>query len=161
MRHALAFLGLTVALAGALALSLVSSEPVATHGYSTLGHNLSTNNRDFRVNNNFSDTSANNNVTPHYNYPGQTGAVMAIWKGHSEWNSRGHGDGQGDPIGNNFIGLFDAGTFGQDRHGYVAPLIIYPTTMPPITVYAQVVTYDPNNLTIPLETTNVVSTRLF
>jgi hypothetical protein len=104
MRHVLAFLGLTVAFAGATALSLVSSEPVATHGYSTLGHNLSTNNRDFRVNNNFSDGTANNNVTPHYNYPGQTGAVMAIWKGHSEWNSRGHGDGAGDPVGNNFIG---------------------------------------------------------
>ena len=104
MRHALAFLGLLVALAMTTAVSLISSEPVATQGYSLLGHNLSTNNREFRVNNNFADTSANDNVVPHYNYPGQTGAIMAIWKGHSEWNSRGHGDGQGDPIGGNFIG---------------------------------------------------------
>ena len=36
--------------------------------------------RDFRLFNNFQDASANNNVTPHPQFPGYVGADMAVWK---------------------------------------------------------------------------------
>ena len=46
--------------------------------------------------NNFTDTQANNNITPHANFPGADGAEMAIWKGCIEWASLLHADGDGD-----------------------------------------------------------------
>lgn len=94
-----------LALAGAGAtFGLVASlsTPVASHGFSLLGHNLGNAQRDFRVFNNFSDSTANNNTTPHVNFPGHTGAVMAIWKGHSEWGSGPWaGNGLGDGVSSN------------------------------------------------------------
>ena len=53
--------------------------------------------RDFRVYNNFSDAQANDNTDPDLNFPGATGAVLAIWKACVEWSSELHGDGGGDP----------------------------------------------------------------
>ena len=52
----LAGLGLMAALAGSTALSLTATEPVPTRGFSLLGHSLTASNRDFRVNNNFTDS---------------------------------------------------------------------------------------------------------
>jgi hypothetical protein len=89
-----------VALAGlgaALGLLGVLSLPTSTAAFTTIGGSLSTAQRDFRVFNNFADATANNNVTPHVNFPGQTGAVMAIWKGQIEWASGPYaGNGLGD-----------------------------------------------------------------
>ncbi|MBT4465605.1 MAG: matrixin family metalloprotease, partial [Planctomycetes bacterium] len=65
-------------------------------GYSTIGGSLNLGQRDFRVHDNFSGSSANNNSTNHSNWPGYTGAELSIWKGGAEWNSRPHGDGSGD-----------------------------------------------------------------
>jgi hypothetical protein len=65
-------------------------------GYSTIGGSLNLGQRDFRVYDNFSGSPANNNTTNHSNWPGYTGAELAIWKGGAEWNSRAHGDGSGD-----------------------------------------------------------------
>ena len=65
-------------------------------GYSTIGGNLNLGQRDFRVHDNFNGANANNNATPHSNWPGYTGAELSIWKGGAEWNSRAHGDGTGD-----------------------------------------------------------------
>lgn len=65
-------------------------------GYSTIGGSLNLGQRDFRVHDNFNGSSANNNTTAHSNWPGYTGAELAIWKGGAEWNSRPHGDGSGD-----------------------------------------------------------------
>lgn len=65
-------------------------------GYSTIGGNLNLGQRDFRVYDNFNGSSANNNTTNNSNWPGYTGAELAIWKGGAEWNSRPHGDGSGD-----------------------------------------------------------------
>ena len=104
----LASLGLVAALMGTTAVSLITAEPVPAEGYSLLGHNLTVAKRDFRVNNNFADAAANNNTTPHVDYPGHTGAVMAIWKGHAEWGSDPHGTGGGDPVGGNVIGSGNA-----------------------------------------------------
>ena len=106
MNKILAGLGLVVAATGIASLSIVGSQPVSTDGFSLLSHSLGVNQRDFRVFNNFADVSANNNTTPHVNFPGATGATMAIWKGHVEWQSlpHGSGNGSGDPVGGNSLG---------------------------------------------------------
>jgi hypothetical protein len=66
-------------------------------GYSLIGGSLSTSQRDVRVFNNFTDTSANDNQIPDTQFPGHQGAVMAIWKAVVEWGSEIHGTGGGDP----------------------------------------------------------------
>jgi Matrixin/IPT/TIG domain len=89
--------------AAALAVSALSA-PVDTAAFDTLGGSLGQGQRDFRVFNNFSDASANNNTTPHANFPGATGAIMAIWKGHVEWGSEPYaGNGLGDGVSSNPI----------------------------------------------------------
>ena len=80
-------------LGGAALLVLPARESQA---FSRLGSNLSVNERDVRVLNNFSDASANDNTTPSSQFPGQTGAALALWKGVVEWGSQAHGNGTGD-----------------------------------------------------------------
>jgi len=80
----------------ALGTAAVMLSPEPSQGFALLGHQLNLNTRDFRVFNNFNDGSANNNTTPHVDYPGATGAVMAIWKACVEWGSAPHGTGTGD-----------------------------------------------------------------
>ena len=71
--------------------------PADTSGYSLIGGSLGLGQRDFRVYNNFVDAASNNNVTPHYNFPGTLGATMAFAKGVHEWGSEWRGgDGAGD-----------------------------------------------------------------
>ena len=79
---------------GAAAL-LLSTVP--TVGYSLLGFRLNLGQRDFRVFNNFSHPASNDNTTPDPQFPGYTGAVLAIWKASVEWQSELHGTGDGDP----------------------------------------------------------------
>jgi hypothetical protein len=80
-----------VAIVGAL------SSPADTAAFTTIGGSLGLNQRDFRVWNNFTDVTANNNTVPQSMFPGQTGAVLAIWKGHTEWASEPYaGTGAGD-----------------------------------------------------------------
>lgn len=71
--------------------------PARVDAYVLIGTGLNTMQRDFRVYNNFTDASANDNVTPDANFPGAQGAVMAIWKACVEWGSALHGNGNGDP----------------------------------------------------------------
>lgn len=78
---------------GAAALMLL---PQQSDAFVTLGFSLPLGQRDLRVFNNFVDAAANNNLTPHANFPGYFGAPMAIWKGAVEWGSELHGNGQGD-----------------------------------------------------------------
>jgi hypothetical protein len=102
--------GLVVAVTLAASLSV----PTSTAGFTLIGGSLSTAQRDFRVFNNFTDTAANNNIVPHVNFPGHTGAVMSIWKACAEWASVPHaGNGLGDghssnPVIGNGGGNFDA-----------------------------------------------------
>lgn len=92
MRHAQLILpACALITAGAL---LFPAQPA--EGYSTIGGNLDYTKRHFRVFNNFTNPGANSNQTPHPNFPGALGAVMAIWKGCVEWGTL-HGDGTGDP----------------------------------------------------------------
>jgi len=78
------------------AAALVLPPGLAT-GFSTLGWSLSLSQRDVRVFDNFQDPEANDNRAPHPNWPGYTGAELAVWKAVSEWGSILHGDGSGDP----------------------------------------------------------------
>jgi len=80
----------------ALGAAAVLLTPGSSNGWSTIGGSLSQSQRDFRTYNNFTDSSANNNQTPHSQFPGAQGAVMAIWKASVEWGSELHGDGTGD-----------------------------------------------------------------
>ena len=66
--------------------------------FSTIGGSLGLDQRHFRIFNNFSDTASNNNQTPHPDFPGIFGAVMAICKGAFEWNNRAYGTGTSDPL---------------------------------------------------------------
>ncbi len=91
-------------LLGSAALVASLSHPVETAAFGTIGGSLNTTQRDFRVFNNFDDSQANNNSTPNASFPGQTGAVMAIWKGHVEWASEPYaGTGKGDGATSNPI----------------------------------------------------------
>ncbi len=97
----LAASGLAVAVT---AVSMMSA-PASTTAYTLIGGSLGTGQRDFRVWNNFTNSAANNNTTPDAQFPGQTGAVMALWKGVAEWASVPYGGtGAGDPVGGNILG---------------------------------------------------------
>ena len=88
----------------ALAAAAVFTGGNTTEGFTVIGHNLSLDQRDFRVFNGFTNSGANDNTTPHPEFPGATGAVMAIWKGAIEWGSRLHGTGSGDSTQNGGLG---------------------------------------------------------
>lgn len=118
----------------ALSLGLIGTltAPADTGAFSLIGHNLGIGQRDFRVFNNFTAAQANNNSATHANFPGQVGAVMAIWKGHVEWASVHYaGDGAGDTtqsvLGNrqaNFDNIFQGlatstGSIGQNIHSEI------------------------------------------
>ena len=94
----LAGVGLCAGVAAVGSLSM----PASTAAFSTIGGSLSLSQRDFRVWNNFADVTANNNTVPHQNFPGHTGAVMAIWKAEVEWASEPFaGTGAGDGAASN------------------------------------------------------------
>ena len=107
MKSLKTILALTGLAASITLVASFSHKPVDTGAFSLLGHSLGSNQRDFRVFNNFTDSQANNNVIPHVNFPGATGAVMAIWKGHAEWGSddwAGNGNGEGAPRVDRYFG---------------------------------------------------------
>jgi hypothetical protein len=83
----------SLALAGAAWVLL----PTRGDAYVVLGTGLGPDQRDVRIYNNFTDPTANDNVTPDANFPGALGAPMAIWKACVEWGSTLHGSGNGDP----------------------------------------------------------------
>ncbi len=79
-----------------LAAWLLAPAPVPA--FDLLGGELGLAQRHARLFNNFADPSANDNLSPHPNFPGQTGATVAVWKASVEWGSELHGDGAGDPL---------------------------------------------------------------
>jgi hypothetical protein len=108
MRHAQRILAGSGLVLAALAVSAFSL-PTSTAAYTLIGGSLGLAQRDFRVFNNFTDGTANNNTVAHANFPGATGAVMAIWKGHVEWGSGPYANnGLGDGIASNPV-LGDGG----------------------------------------------------
>ena len=102
MRHLLQQSCAAAGLAAALSLVASVAEPTQTAAFTVIGDALALDQRDFRVFNNFTNPEANDNTIPHPNFPGHTGAVMAIWKAHCEWGSlpRG-GNGLGDGVSSN------------------------------------------------------------
>lgn len=87
-------LTLPAAALGCAALTLV---PSTSTGWVPLGGSLPLDQRDFRVFDNFTAPSANDNASIDPSFPGHSGAELAIWKACVEWGSALHGDGQGDP----------------------------------------------------------------
>lgn len=77
------------------AAHLLGPEPA--NAFIKRGDSLNTNQRDFRMLNNFANPGANDNTDPEPQFPGAQGAVLAIWKGAAEWGSLPHGNGRGDP----------------------------------------------------------------
>lgn len=82
----------------ALAAAAVLCMPTETRAWTFIGGSLNLGQRDFRVFNNYTDPTANNNTTTHPDFPGYTGAPMALWKAVIEWGSEPHGTGGGDPL---------------------------------------------------------------
>ncbi len=87
---------------GSATLLLFPARP--SRAFSKIGGSLGETQRDFRLFDNFADSTANNNTTPASQFPGYLGAEVAIWKGAIEWSSVLHGDGTGDPVGGNTLG---------------------------------------------------------
>lgn len=81
----------------AVALGVGILFPGTSIGYSLLGGSLGLDQRDVRLYNVFSDSSANDNTQIHSQFPGYDGAELAIWKAAVEWSSEPHGNGSGDP----------------------------------------------------------------
>jgi hypothetical protein len=91
--HAIRF---ALSAAGLCAAALLV-EPRLARAFTVVGPGLDMSQRDVRVFDNFTDPEANDNTTPHPNWPGATGVELAVWKAVSEWGSERHGDGSGDP----------------------------------------------------------------
>jgi len=89
----LCWLSSSLALAGAVWILA----PTRGEAYVIFGTGLVPAQRDFRICDNFTDATANDNATPDPAFPGAFGAQLAIWKGCVEWGSTLHGDGNGDP----------------------------------------------------------------
>lgn len=77
---------------------------VETRAFVLNGDVLDLTQRDFRVFDNFSDATANDNQTPDPDFPGALGATLALWKGVAEWGSQRHGTGYSDPLQPDGIG---------------------------------------------------------
>ncbi len=77
--------------------ALVLVLPSTPRAWNALGGTLDLAQRDVRVFANFSDPEANDNTQLDPNFPGATGAALAIWKGVAEWGSELRHDGEGDP----------------------------------------------------------------
>ncbi len=107
-KNVFAAAGLLVAVGLASSFSALTV-PSEADGFVLLGHSLGLTQRDFRINDDFTDFQANNNTAPHINFPSQLGAEMAIWKGAIEWSADLRaGNGSGDPVGGNLLGSGNA-----------------------------------------------------
>jgi hypothetical protein len=68
-----------------------------SQAFTTIGGSLGLTQRDVRCFDNFTDSTANDNVTADANFPGYLGIEMASWKAVLEWSSELHANGAGDP----------------------------------------------------------------
>ena len=115
----------------ALGLAAVLVHPSGdASAFTLLGYSLGTGQRDFRLFNNFSDPTSNDNTQARLQFPGALGAEQAVWKGAVEWGSTEHGSGQGDPQqsigdgGANFdaIWMGNASAIGNSDHNVVSAI---------------------------------------
>ena len=94
--------------AAALALATPLLLPAGIRAFTTEGWTQGLDQRDVRTFDNFADRAANDNTTGHPNWPGYTGAELAVWKATVEWGSILHGDGSGDPTQPGDLGSGDS-----------------------------------------------------
>jgi hypothetical protein len=92
-----------LALAGLTVAGLLVG-PRSSHAYALMGEELDLTQRDFRIFANFSDPTVIDNLVADPDYPGASGAVMAVWKGVMEWGSELHGSGVTDPFNADGLG---------------------------------------------------------
>ena len=64
-------------------------------------------------------------------------------------------------IADNFMLLFQAGAASLDLHGSASFPVTLPNTVPGGMYYFQAITYDPTNITVPLEVSNVFAVNFF
>ncbi len=93
----------------ALTAAVLVARPGSSEAFVLSGDSLSLDQRDFRVFDNFDDPQVTQNQVPEANFPGVTGAALAIWKACSEWGSTRRADGSGD-----FHQPFDLGSGGAN-----------------------------------------------
>ena len=92
---------------GFVLVALIAA-PRSLSAFVVTGHDLGLDQRDVRVFDNFQDPEANDNTIPDPNWPGYTGAELAVWKAVCEWGSILHGDGSGDPTQPGDLGSGDS-----------------------------------------------------
>jgi hypothetical protein len=92
-----------IAILALISLFLVNSSMLA---YTLIGHNLDLDQRDFRIWNNFSDATANDNTTADPDFGGHIGASLALMKGCVEWGSEPMGQSSWGDGGANFDAIF-------------------------------------------------------
>lgn len=80
-----------------LAVAAMLLAPAQTMAFDVFGDFLDLTLRDYRILNTFAGVRANDNLTPDPDFPGSTGADLAIRKAVAEWGSRPHGSGLTDP----------------------------------------------------------------
>ncbi len=103
MRTALIRTTAAIAILAVISLFLVNSSMLA---YSLIGFDLDLDQRDFRIWNNFTDATANDNVTPDPDFGGHVGAPLALMKGCVEWGSERIGSSSWGNGGANFDAVF-------------------------------------------------------
>jgi hypothetical protein len=111
-----------LSLAGA---ALLFSPLRSTQAFSKNGGSLSESQRDFRVYDNFADSTADDNTVPTLMFPGALGLELAIWKGAAEWNSELHGTGTSIGSGGaNFDAMWSgrAGQVGNSNHNIASAI---------------------------------------
>ena len=89
--------------------------------YDLIGFDLDLGQRDFRIWNNFSDASANDNTTPDIDFGGLDGAELALSKGAMEWGSEPVGGSSWGDGGANFDCIYVGNT--NTAGGYSANIM--------------------------------------
>ena len=105
--------------------------PENASAWSTIGGSLGLTQRDYRIYDNFTDSTCHDNTTAHSNWPEYTEVELSAWKAGADWGSRSLGDGSGDGSQNNvgdgganfnFIWAGNAGNTGGYNGNIISPL---------------------------------------
>jgi len=105
--------------------------PEDASAWSTIGGSLGLTQRDFRIYDDFQDSTCHDNTTEHVNWPQYTEVELSAWKAGAEWGSLPFGDGSGDGtqslVGDgaanfNFVWGGNAGNTGGFNGNIISPI---------------------------------------